>query len=177
MLLALRSALRASSIQYLNIDLMANTKSCCKFYFNKLHKSWRRCKAPPAVIHQEYTHDESSCVVRVLGEYIVRKEKWGSGEEHSQLLLSFIHPDKPVASSAVPAWLKAIFMKSGVDTGNFNAHSNRSASISKAGLQGALIQDNLKWASWSNESTLRGFYNKDIVEAVQIFQEIVFNSA
>ena len=40
-LLALCSALRASSIQYLNIDL--------RFNFNKLYKTWRRGKAPPAV--------------------------------------------------------------------------------------------------------------------------------
>ena len=61
-LLALSSALRASSIQHLNINLMAKTESCYKFYFNKLHKSWRKGKAPPAVTHQEYTQDESLCV-------------------------------------------------------------------------------------------------------------------
>ena len=38
-LLALSSALRASSIQHLNINFMAKTKSCYKFYLNKLDKS------------------------------------------------------------------------------------------------------------------------------------------
>ena len=96
MLLALSSALRASSIQHLNINFMTKTKSCYKFSFNKLHKSWRKGKAPPAVTYQEYTQDESLCLVWTLDEYIARAERWRSGEEHSQLLLSFIHPRKPV---------------------------------------------------------------------------------
>ena len=40
MLLALSSALRASSIEHLNINFMAKTKSRYNFYFNKLLKSW-----------------------------------------------------------------------------------------------------------------------------------------
>ena len=70
-LLALSSALRGSSIPHLNIDFMAKTKSCCNFYFNKLHKSQRRGKAPAAVTYEEYTQTESPCVVRTLDEYIV----------------------------------------------------------------------------------------------------------
>ena len=69
-LLALSSVLRASSIQHLNINFMAKTNSRYKFYFNKLHKSWRRGKVPPAVTYQEYTQDESLCIVRTLDEYI-----------------------------------------------------------------------------------------------------------
>ena len=54
-------------------------------------------------------------------------------------------------------------MKSGVDTGSSKAHSNRSASTSKADLQGASIEDILKRRSWSSKSTWQRFYN-DIVE-------------
>ena len=68
-LLALSSALRASSIQHLNINCITKTNYCYKFYFNKLHKGWRRGKAPPAVTYQEYTQDDSLCVARTLDEY------------------------------------------------------------------------------------------------------------
>ena len=163
-LLALSSALRASSIQHLNINFMAKTKSCYKFYLNKLDKSWRKCKAPPAFTYQEYTPNESLYVVRTLDEYIARTERWRSAEEHSQLLLSFIYPEKPVVSCTISGWLKTILMKSGIDTSNFKAHSTRSASTSKAGLQGASIEDILKRESWSNKSTWQRFYNKNIVE-------------
>ena len=143
-LLALSSALRRSFMQHLNINFMAKTKSCNKFYFNKLHKSWTKGKAPPAVTYQEYSQDESLRVVKTLDEYIAQTERGRSGEEHSQLLLSFIHPHTPVVSSAISGWLKAILMKSGVDTGTFKAHSTRSAASSKAGLQGVSVEDILK---------------------------------
>ena len=68
-------------------------------------------------------------------------------------------------------------MKSGTDTSTFKAHSSRSASISKVGLQGISIEDILKRGSWSYKSTWQRFYNKNIVEEEQIFQEMVFKSA
>ena len=102
---------------------MSKTNSCYKFYFNKLHKSWRKSKAPPAVTYHEYTQDESLCVVTTLDEDIARRERWRSEEEHSQLLFSFIQPLKPAVSSATSGWLKNILMKSGVNTGTFKALS------------------------------------------------------
>ena len=90
--------------------------------------------------------------MRALDEYIARTERWRSGEEYSQLLLSFIPPRKPVVSSSISGWLKTILMKSGVDTGSSKAHSTRSASTSKADLQGASTEDILKRGSWSSKS-------------------------
>ena len=74
-LLALSSALRASPIQHLNINFMSKARSCYKFYFNKLQKSWRKGKALLAVTYQEYTQDESICVIRALDEYIAQTER------------------------------------------------------------------------------------------------------
>ena len=110
--------------------------------------------------------------MRILDEYIARRR-----EEHSQLLLSFIHPHKPVVSSTISVLLKTILMESGIDTNTFKAHSTRSASASKAGLQGASIEDILKRGSWSNKSTWQRCFNKNIVEEEQTFQEMVFKSA
>ena len=64
-----------------------------------------------------------------------------------------------------------------VNTGTFKAHSTRSASTSKAGLQGASIEDILKQGSWSNKTTWQRFYNKNIVEEGKILQEMVFKPA
>ena len=60
-------------------------------------------------------------------------------------------------------------MKWGVDAGTFKAYSTRSASVSKAGLQGALIEDILEQGSWSNKSTWQRFYNENVVEEGQVF--------
>ena len=163
-LLALSSVLRTSSKQHLNINFMAKTKSCYKFYFNKLHKSLRIGNAPTAITYQEYTQDESLCVVRTLENILAEEEK------------SIIHPHKPVVSSTISVLLKTILMKSGIDTSTFKAHSTRSASASKAGLQGASIEDILKRGSWSNKSNWQRCFNKNIVEEGQTFQEMVFKS-
>ena len=125
---------------------MLNEKN--EIYFNKLHKSWRKGKAPPAVTYQGYTQDESLCVVRTFDEYIARTVKWRSREEHSQLSVSFIHPHKPGVSSTVFGLLEPTLMKSGVDTGTFKAHSTRYASTPKAGLQGTSIEEILKRGFW-----------------------------
>ena len=146
-LLALSFALRASSIQHFNINVMAKAKSCHKFYFNMLHKSWRKGKAPPAVTYQEYTQDESLSVVRTLDGYIAGTERWRSGEEHSQFLLSFHHPYKPVISSTTSGWLKTVLMKSSTATSTFKTHSTRSVSTFKTGLHGASMQGIFKRGS------------------------------
>ena len=86
--------------------------------------------------------------MRTLDEYIVQTERWRSGQENSQLLLSFIHPQKSVVSSTMSERLKTILMKSGVDTSTVKAHPTRSASTSNTGVEGASIEDILKRGCW-----------------------------
>ena len=104
-------ASRASSLQHLNIKFMLRNGISYKFYFNKLHKSQRRGKAPPKISYQAYIQDPNPCVVKTLDEYISRTEGWRSGEECSQLILSFINPHKPVVFSTISGWLKNILKK------------------------------------------------------------------
>ena len=78
---------------------MARNCTSYKFYFHKLHKKWRKGKAPPTVSCQAYTQDPNFCVVKTLDEYISRTEGWRSGEEFFQLLLSFVNPHKAVHSA------------------------------------------------------------------------------
>ena len=92
--------------------LLYGKKSCHKFYFNKLHKSWKKGKKPPAVTYQEYSQDES--LVLWVPWMNILSGKRGGDLEKSTLLLSFIHPHKPVVLSTVSGWLKTILMKSGV---------------------------------------------------------------
>ena len=133
---------------------MGKTNSCYSFYFNNLHKSWRKTKAPAAVTNQEYSQNESLCAVRNLDEYVTQTERWRSGEEQPQLLLIFIYPRKAVDSSTISGWVKSsILLKSGVDTSAFKAHSTRSASTFRAALRGASIEDILKQGSWFSKST------------------------
>ena len=142
MLFALSSALRASSIQHLSIKFMAKAKSYCRFSFKN---GWRKGKAPLPVAFQEYAQDETLSVD--YGGIYSQTERWRSGEEHSQFLLSFLHPYKPVISSTTSGWLKTVLMKSSIYTSTFKTHSTRSVSTSKTDLHGASIQGIFKRGS------------------------------
>ena len=97
-----------------------------------------------------------------------------SGEDCSQLLLSFVNPHKPVVSSTISGWVKNILKKAGINISTFKAHSTRSASTSKADLSGAPIQEILKQGCWSIKSTWKKFHNKSIIQEGELFQEMVF---
>lgn len=87
--------------------------------FNKLHRSLKTGQTPPAVQCQLYSQVESLCVIRILDEYIVaRTVRWISVEEHSLLLLSFIHHHKPVIFSTISGRLKSMVMNSVADSGD-----------------------------------------------------------
>ena len=77
-------------------------------------------------------------------------------------------------SSTISGWLKNILKKAGIDISTFKAHSTRSASTSKADLSGAPIEEILKRGCWSNKSTWQKFYNKNIIQEGELFQEMVF---
>ena len=68
-LLALTTASRASMIQHLNTEFMAKDKDRYIFYFRKLHKSWRKGQAPPAITYFAFSEDKALCVVETLNEW------------------------------------------------------------------------------------------------------------
>ena len=68
---------RDSSLQHLNTKFMARNDKSYKFYFHKLHKSWRSDKTPPTVSYQIHKQDPNICVVKTLDEYITRTEDGG----------------------------------------------------------------------------------------------------
>ena len=61
---------------------------------------------------------------------------------------TFVSPDKPVVSFTISGWLKIVLRKAEVNIGTFKAHSTRSASTSKADLDGSPIGEILKRGYW-----------------------------
>lgn len=71
--------------------------------------------------------------------------------EKSQLLLSFISPQKENTSSIVSRWIKETLKLSGVTKSvNFSRNSTWSASTSKAEFTGPSVLHILKRGSWSS---------------------------
>ena len=59
-------------------------------------------------------------------------------------------------------WIKGMLEAAGVDTQKFQAHSCRAASTSAAALAGVSLTTIIKSASWSNVTTYKKFYQKEI---------------
>ena len=81
---------------------------------------------------------------------------------HSQLLVSYRKPHKPVHKETVSRWLKDILLLSGIDTSVFTSHSFRAASTSKAKSADVPIDDILKQGQWSTQLTWMKFYNLQV---------------
>ena len=93
-----------------------------------------------------------------------------------QLLLSFMSPHKEIASLTVSKWIKDTLGLSGVNKfGDFSGHLTCSAAISKVDLFALSVPDILGKDSWSNESTRKEFYHKDILSNENMFQAKAFD--
>ena len=64
--MALTSASRASAMHYLNVRFMIELEDAYILNFHKLHKSWRKGKAPPKLYFYKYPRDLELFVVSVL---------------------------------------------------------------------------------------------------------------
>ena len=109
-----------------------------------------------------YTNDPDLCIVRLFKEYLLRTSTLREG--HTQLLISFQKPYKPVSKDTISRWVKATLKASGIDTEQFTAHSCRSASASATKNAGLSLVEIMKTAGWSNCTTFGKFYDKNIIK-------------
>ena len=78
-----------------------------------------------------------------------------------RLLLVIVSPHKPVVTSTIANWLKALMAKAGIDTSTYKAHSTRSAATSKAYAQGMSLEEILAMANWTNAGTFFRYYKRE----------------
>ena len=174
MLLALTSASRASEMHQLDLQFMVRTD---KFYRFTLPQPTKVQK--PGDPHQKvtfYGFDEvgSLCVCKTIEQYLELTKAIRGSE--TKLLIATVKPHKAVAVSTVSRWLKTVIGDAGIDSSVFKGHSTRSASTSKAILKGASVEDVMKTAYWSNESTFQKFYNKSVSLQGSKFQGAIYTS-
>ena len=146
-------ASRASAMHCLDVRFMVKSDDAYIFTFHKLHKSWRKDKAPPKLCFYKYAKDQIFCVVSALNEYLTRTETCRTNGYKFQSLLSYIKSNMEVHSSTVSRWIKEILKETGVDVDVFKDYSTRSSSTSKACVSGISVDDILSQGSWSSEST------------------------
>ena len=75
-----------------------------------------------------FQSDKKLCVVEHLKEYLQRTKQLP--DEHSQLLISYVKPFKPVSKDTISRWVKQVLEPAGIDINKYSAHSSRAASTS-----------------------------------------------
>ena len=82
---------------------------------------------------------------------------------------------QPMVTALIANWVKQTMTLAGIDTEKFKTHSCRTATTSKAKAQGLSIAQILSTAKWSNATTFKRFYDREIDEHIQ-FQHSIMRS-
>lgn len=171
MLLALTNAARIDSVHKLSVKKVTKLSSEFVFEFTSLIKQSRPGYGCCNFRVKAYPPDRRLCPYFVLKEYLLRTRKLRGKDDN--LLISYIKPHKAVSKDTVARWVKTLMHRAGVDIGVFSAHSVRSAVTSKAKEKDVPIQDILKTAGWSKESTFTKFYNKKVLKDGEFMNTIL----
>ena len=121
----------------------------------------RTAGAPPKqVMFRAFPDDSHLCVVQCLKQYegVTQQYRTKEPSRPQPLFLSYVSLHNPITSQRLSHWLREVLGKAGVDTSVFKAHSVRGASSTAASEKGVAIEDVLRTADWSTDSTFRRFY-------------------
>jgi hypothetical protein len=157
-LVALITAQRTQTIQFLDIFNVTQDSNGITFYLNKLTKTDKPEKFRSVFI-PVFTDNEKLCVVKTLNMYISRTK---SIRKSKQLFVSFRKPHKAVSSSTLAKWMLIILELSGIDCTIFRAHSFRAAASSKLHSKGFSVKELVNCGLWKDGNTFLKFYLRNI---------------
>ena len=120
-----------------------------------------------------FPEDKELCVLQHLREYIHRTDPLR--KDHSQLLLSYVKPLRPVARDTVSRWVKQVLQSAGIDITKYSAHSCRAASTSNVKVKGLNFAEIMKSAGWPTVSTFTRFYDKPVSNTSANFGSVLLN--
>jgi len=128
----------------------------CNFNPVCLSKQSRPSRPIKPFIFPSFSPDKSLCPKVTVQAYVTRTESFRC-EGKEKLLLSYVKPHNPIASSSVARWIVTMLKLAGIDTDTFKSHSVRSASATAAASAGITINQIMEARS---ESVLKRFYYK-----------------
>ena len=127
---------------------------------DSVQKHSSRGKSLEVLTLKPFPGDRSVCVVNNLLHYMLRTKEVSNAKDF--LLCSYVPPYNRVGTQTVSRWIKALMKEAGVDTLVFKPHSTRGASASKLANLGTPLHEILKRGSWSQESSFKHFYLREI---------------
>ena len=168
-LLAILTGQRAQTLHVLNIHNITVSDSWIKLRTGELLKQSRPGYHLPELSLASYPDEPNICVVTLLRLYLNRThELRGSA---GQLFISSQAPHRPVTRSTISRWIKDILRKAGIDLSIFTPHSTRAASTSAALAKNVPLHTILRTAGWSSDCSFRKYYNKPVVQDLNMFSE------
>ena len=165
MLLALNTSQRVQTLQVLNISNTTMRVNECVFVIGSVlkTKTTKPGKHLTNIRIQALVDNKNLCPVEHLKKYLDKTSTIRG--LHTQLLLSYQKPHRPVSTDTIARWIKVLLTEAGINITVFSAHSTRAASASAAHSKGISIDKILATAGWSTESTFCRFYRKPIVSS------------
>lgn len=155
-LFCLISCKRVSDVRALDVTARSFSPSGVTFDISRRTKT-----SISSVFYPSFPSNKKLCPVLCLKEYELRTRAFRKPSQ-PELFLSLRAPHNPVSTITLARWVKWGMSEVGIDTTNFGAHSVRSASASKLFKVGCRLEDLLRTADWSCESTFRDFYFKPV---------------
>ena len=113
MLLCLPAGQRCQTVHALGIDYIDLSESKCIFVINHILKNTKPGTHIKSLEYFAFEEDEQLCVISNLNAYLARTKPLR--KQYSQLLISYVKPNKPVAQSTVARWIKSVLLKAGIN--------------------------------------------------------------
>ena len=138
---------------------MTLTDTECSFRFDNVLKHSRSGKSEPPMTFLAYPNDRELCPVQTIISFLQKRAELCP---EPYLFITTTKPYRRASSQTIARWIKRTMLEAGLNTNVYSAHSCRAASSSAAYLAGVGISTILKSASWSNVTTFKKFYLKEL---------------
>jgi len=156
-LLALVNADRCSDLAALDRDHVKWSASGVEFTVVQLTKT-RKSGALRKVFYPMFNDNSEICPVTVLRYLQKTAEQAATLGSPKPVFITSRKPIRQARPGTIGHWIKDILGAAGINTDVYSAHSTRSASTSWAASKGVPINDILKAANWSSQTTFEQYY-------------------
>ena len=151
---------RSSDLSKIVVSSLQEKPEGLCFLPESLAKQSRQGREISDFFYPGFPQDELLCPVQCIKAYVSRTASMRGNTR--ELFIATIRPHEAVAPSTVARWTKTFLEKAGIDTNIFKAHSVRGAAASSAAASGVSMDDILRAADWSTQSTFQKYYYKPL---------------
>ena len=163
-LLMILSGNRVNMLTHFDVTHMYLTEDLdsCTFTFGHVLKATRPNFNDKPMRFKAYPLCPQLCPVKAIDNYLSIRNRLTDDPQFFISTKPWRGVYKGVSSDTIARWIKDMLGLCGIDSGKYTAHSCRAASTSSALFRGINLQTIVKSASWSNVSTFKKHYLKEI---------------